>query len=155
MQEIERKFLLTSLPDLSDVESHFICQTYIGRSDRGVVRIRIRDDRGFLTIKSRTVGISRSEFEYEIPVEDARTMMSTLSITPPIEKRRYLIPHGSHLWELDLFEGENSPLAIAEIELKAEDEPFDCPPWVGGEVTHDHRYSNSNLALYPYSTWEK
>jgi CYTH domain-containing protein len=116
------------------------------------VRVRTIDDRGYLTIKGITVGASRMEFEYEIPRQDADTMLGICE-KPLIEKNRSKVEHGGFVWEVDEFFGENQGLIVAEIELESEDQYFSKPDWVGAEVTGDPRYFNSNLIKNPYTTW--
>ncbi len=129
-------------------------QGYLASSERAVVRVRVDGARGVLTIKGRTDGISRAEFEYEIPADDARQMLSTLA-GAVVEKTRYRIPHGEHVWEVDVFSGANAGLVVAEIELSSPDEPFDRPSWLGAEVSHDPRYRNSLLAVEPFTRWPR
>ncbi len=118
------------------------------------MRVRRAGDRGYITIKGPTVGLARAEFEYEIPVEDADEMLTTLCDRPLIEKRRYRIPVGEVTWEIDEFYGENQGLILAEVELTTADQPLDAPSWIGPEVSQDPRYFNSNLAERPYSRWQ-
>lgn len=141
--EIERKYLVAndSFLPLATAQ-HRIAQGYL--STKPTVRVRVRDDEAFLTIKSATKSFTRHEWEYPIPVEDAREMLALC--TAKIEKTRYIVPFHSHIWEVDVFEGRHKGLAIAEIELKSEDEPFDLPPFVGDDVTGIPAYYNSNLA---------
>ena len=153
-KEIERKFLVNTskLPTLS--KGHIMKQGYI--PTQGItVRARISNDKAFLTLKGRATGLSRSEFEYPIPVEDAQQILNELCAHPLIEKTRYLIPYGKHTWELDIFEGENEGLIVAEIELSHEDESFEKPQWITQEVSYDTKYRNSNLINHPFSTWSK
>ena len=117
------------------------------------VRARISDDQAFLTLKGRATGLSRSEFEYPIPVEDARQILTELCAHPLIEKARYLIPYGDHTWELDIFEGDNQGLIVAEIELGSEDESFKKPEWITEEVSYDRKYRNASLISYPFCNW--
>ena len=151
--EIERKFLVdtSKLPPLP--KPYIIKQGYIAASD-ATVRVRICDDNAFLTLKGRAKGLTRSEFEYPIPLSDAHAMLSELCIHPFISKKRYLIQHEGHTWELDIFEGENEGLVIAEIELTGETEPFDKPEWVTQEVSHDPRYRNAYLVKQPFCKWQ-
>ena len=152
VKEIERKFLVATgkLPTLP--KGHVIKQGYI--PTQGItVRARISDDKAFLTLKGRATGLSRSEFEYPIPVEDAQQILNELCAHPLIEKTRYLIPHGEHTWELDIFEGDNQGLIVAEIELSSENEAFELPNWVREEVSHDTKYRNSNLRAHPFCKW--
>ena len=154
-QEIERKFLV--LDDSYKHEafaSYHIQQGYIC-SERGrTVRVRIRDHQAFLTIKGPSLdgGLSRSEFEYEIPVEDAKQLM-TLCEPGIIDKTRWLVKSGEHTFEVDEFHGENAPLVMAEVELKTPAETPKIPHFIGKEVTGDRRYYNSQLRRNPYSQW--
>ena len=128
-------------------------QGYISATREHTVRVRTVADRGFLTVKSARRGAVRDEFEYEIPVEDARTMMADLCAKPLVEKQRYKIAHQGLVWEVDEFEGANKGLIIAEIELSSEDQQFTLPEWIDREVTGDPRYYNAALAAHPYSEW--
>ena len=155
-QEIERKFLVTdtSYRELATSSSHIV-QGYIC-SDKGrTVRIRIRNDKGYLTIKggSNAAGLSRYEWEQEIDVADAHDLLK-LCEPGVIDKGRYLVPSGNHVFEVDEFAGENQGLVIAEVELAAEDEPYTKPAFIGQEVTGNRRYYNSHLRVYPYSIWK-
>ena len=154
-EEIERKFLVdpAQLPPLE--HPHIIRQGYIPTQGTATVRVRISSEKAFLTLKGRATGISRSEFEYPIPVEDAGKMLSELCAKPLIKKRRYLIPYRGHTWELDIFEGENAGLIVAEIELGNENEVFEKPRWITEEVSFDPRYRNANLITHPFSKWEE
>lgn len=153
--EIERKFLLKDDSWNKGEEGVPYRQGYIVSGVGKVVRVRIAGDKGILTIKggSATGNLSRAEYEYEIPVADANEMLNTLCEPGLIEKHRYKISYGKHLWEIDVFAGANEGLIVAEIELQAEDEKFDLPPWAGKEVTEDYRYGNSQLAKVPYTKW--
>lgn len=151
--EIERKFLIdsTKLPKLQN--GHTIKQGYIQTVDYTTVRVRICDKEAFLTIKGKSEGASRLEFEYSIPLSDAEAMLTNLCASSLIDKTRYLVEHEGHVWEVDVFEGANKGLIVAEIELDREEEYFALPEWVREEVTHDVKYFNSNLIKYPYSKW--
>lgn len=153
--EIERKFLVTGeYKSLAYAHSR-ISQGYICSGGGRTVRVRIRDDKGFLTIKgpSDRAGISRYEFETEIPAEDARDL---LRLCDPgiVDKTRYLVKSGRHVFEVDEFYGDNEGLVMAEVELSDENEPFEKPSFVGKEVTGDRRYYNSHLRSYPYKLWK-
>jgi len=155
MIEIERKFLVTddSYKLLATASSH-IQQGYIC-SERGrTVRIRLRDARAYITIKgpSPDGGLSRYEFEQEIPVDDARHLL-TLCEPGIIDKRRYLVPSGQHTFEVDEFYGDNEGLVMAEVELSSPDEQPLLPPFIGKEVTGDRRYYNGSLRRNPYRLW--
>ena len=151
--EIERKFLIDTnkLPTLKN--GYQIKQGYIQTVDHTTVRVRIKDKDAFLTIKGKSEGATRLEFEYPIPLNDANEMLENLCNTSVIDKTRYLVKYEGHTWEVDIFEGENKGLVIAEIELKSEDEVFTLPDWVTKEVTNDIRYFNSNLIENPYLNW--
>lgn len=152
--EIERKFLVKGDAWRDRVESASrITQGYLAADPRVTVRVRLCGDRAYLTIKGEAKGISRSEFEYPIPVADAEAMLRGLTALPPVDKVRHLIRIGGHLWELDVFEGANAGLVMAEVELAAEDEAFDLPDWAGEEVTGDPRYYNAYLAKHPFARW--
>ena len=151
--EIERKFLVdeSKLPQLTG--GYSIKQGYIQTAGVNTVRVRIRDNEAFLTLKSSSKGSKRLEFEYIIPLEDAQEMLDNLCQKPFIDKTRYLIEHQGHTWELDIFEGENKGLIVAEVELQSENETFSLPAWVTDDVTLDKRYANSNLIQTPYRSW--
>ncbi len=152
--EIERKFLVVGQDWRADVATSTpIMQGYLASTGRVTVRVRVRGEVGYLTVKGATTGVSRSEFEFEIPVEDARTMLSTLADGPVIEKVRHLIPVAGHTWELDVFGGDNDGLVMAELELSDPEEEFAVPAWAGEEVSDDPRYFNVNLAAQPWRTW--
>jgi adenylate cyclase len=152
--EVERKFLIKNDAWRDQVESEVhIMQGYLANNAGLTVRVRVKGDEAFLTVKGATEGISRAEFEYPIPVEDAESMLEELAISPPVDKVRYKIPVGDHVWELDVFAGENAGLVMAEVELGAEDEAFEMPAWAGEEVSADPRYYNVNLARNPYKRW--
>ena len=146
MKEIERKYLIEreDLSFLQLIEGKKIKQAYIQNEEDRTVRIRTKADKAFLTIKIGKDALSRDEFEYQIPVQDALSMMEILQIKV-LSKTRYEINFENHLWEVDVFEGKLDGLIIAEIELKAEDESFITPSWVGTEVTNDSSYLNARL----------
>lgn len=152
--EVERKFLVSDESWRDAVTSATrIVQGYLAQTDRTTVRVRVKGERGFLTIKGVSVGIARSEFEYEVPVADALAMLEELAQGPIIDKVRHMVPVGDHVWEVDVFAGDNAPLVMAEVELASPDQEFARPPWAGTEVSDDARYFNVNLARSPYSTW--
>jgi adenylate cyclase len=128
-------------------------QGYLASTPRVTVRVRVKGNKGIMTVKGATQGISRAEFEYPIPVEDARTMLDTLAETGIVDKVRYQVPCGAHTWEVDVFAGDNAGLVLAEVELGSEDESFERPDWIGEEVSDDSRYYNANLARHPYRSW--
>ncbi|MBR6843284.1 MAG: CYTH domain-containing protein [Prevotella sp.] len=153
--EIERKFLVRGDDYKKQAyASSRICQGYICSSRGRTVRVRIRDNRGYLTIKgpSDNGGLSRFEFEKEITLEEAEQLMK-LCEPGIIDKTRYLVKSGHHTFEVDEFYGENEGLVMAEVELQSEDEAFEKPDFIGDEVTGDHRYYNSHLLKYPFSVW--
>ena len=153
-QEIERKFLVTGEYKSQAYAHSRIVQGYISSARGRTVRVRIRDERGYLTIKgaSDKSGISRYEWEKEIPLDEAREL---LKLCEPgiIDKTRYLVRSGQHVFEVDEFYGENEGLTVAEVELSSEDEPFVKPAFIGREVTGDVRYYNSQLMKHPFTTW--
>jgi adenylate cyclase len=152
--EVERKFLVADESWRAGVTSSTrIVQGYLAQTDLATVRVRVKGDAGFLTVKGVSVGVSRSEFEYEVPVADALAMLDELAQGPVIDKVRHLVPVGDHVWEVDVFAGPNAPLVMAEVELAHADEDFARPSWAGIEVSDDQRFFNVNLARVPYSTW--
>ena len=152
-QEIERKFLVNLDKLELPAQGLTICQGYIPTADKTAVRVRIMGDKAFLTIKGENRGSVRTEFEYEVPMSDAREMLDQLCKGPMVDKTRYLIPFADHLWELDIFAGDNRGLVVAEVELDSEDEQPQLPEWVAEEVTGDPRYYNSNLLNHPFKNW--
>ena len=151
---IERKFLVIGEAWRGLAQGTLYRQGYLNSAKERTVRVRTVGDRAFLTIKGLTVGASRVEYEYEIPFEDGNFLLDNLAEKPIIEKKRYRIPQGKFVWEIDEFFGENQGLIVAEIELESEDEAFDRPEWAGQEVTGDPRYFNSNLIRHPYTRWQ-
>lgn len=153
-KETERKFLVKNgkWRDIPSISSHEITQGYLSVDPERSVRIRISDNKAWITIKGKTIGFTRSEFEYEIPFTEAEIILNSFEI-PILKKKRHKLPQGKHIWEIDVFENVNAPLIIAEIELKDESEDFEMPEWLGEEVTHDPKYYNLALALKPYNTW--
>ncbi|MCB1866996.1 MAG: CYTH domain-containing protein [Gammaproteobacteria bacterium] len=152
--EIEHKFLVKNDLWRSNVISETrLQQGYLANQKNASVRIRTGNGKAHLNIKSTTLGIRRLEFEYEIPLADAREMLREIAIQPFIDKTRYIVRNGAHDWELDVFEGENHGLIVAELELESEDEPFELPEWAGEEVSGDVKYYNVNLIKHPFSQW--
>lgn len=154
-QEIERKFLVKGeFKSLAYSQSHIV-QGYISSAHGRTVRIRIRDEKGYLTIKgaSNASGMSRYEWEKEIPFNEAQELMK-LCEPGIIDKTRYLVKSGKHTFEVDEFYGENEGLILAEVELGSEDELYEKPSFIGEEVTGDIRYYNSNLMKHPFRTWK-
>jgi CYTH domain-containing protein len=125
----------------------------LNRDHLRTVRVRIADSQAFLTIKGPNEGIRRQEFEYPIPLADADALLA-LCEGPLIEKHRHRVVHGGLLWEIDEFHGANAGLVVAEVELPSVEHPFEAPPWLGREVSHDPRYFNSSLSRHPFSTWD-
>ena len=151
--EIERKYLLKNEDWRKEVESKSIIkQGYLNSNPLRTVRIRITNNKGFLTIKSKNEGSKRKEFEYVIPLTEAQDLI-LLCEQPIIEKTRYLVPINNHTWEIDIFEGINKGLEVAEIELSQENESFEIPNWIGKEVTEEIKYYNSQLIENPFTTW--
>lgn len=150
--EIERKFLT-----VADDWRYFgsptpIAQGYLNSHTDRVVRVRIAGESAYITIKGRTLGAARPEFEYAVPIDDARELLR-LCETPIIEKLRWHVLHEGDTWEVDEFFGDNEGLIVAEIELSSEDQTIVLPGWIGEEVTADSRYFNSNLVSKPYCDW--
>ncbi|MCX7102109.1 MAG: CYTH domain-containing protein [Methylobacter sp.] len=154
--EIEHKFLIAN-EDWRKNVSHSVKyrQGYLSSQATSSIRVRTSNDQAWLNIKSATIGTHRHEYEYEIPLIDANEILNTLCKKPLIEKTRHFITDNTHLWEIDVFEGENQGLIVAEIELEITGEDFSKPSWLGKEVTDDLRYYNNNLALHPYSKWRE
>ena len=152
-QEVERKFLVVGESWRERAKGSELRQGFLSTHPERAVRVRVAGDQAWLTIKGKTVGATRAEFEYAIPLEDAKRLLDELCERPLVEKVRYTLEAGSHTWEIDVFEGVNAGLVVAEIELGGEDEPFEKPAWLGEEVTHDPRYFNSNLVRHPYRDW--
>lgn len=151
--EIERKFLVKDERWRSGARGKLYRQGYLSTDPERAVRVRIIGERAYLTIKGIISDLSRYEYEYEVPLDDAREMLDRLCQRPLIEKTRYLVEHAGMTWEIDEFAGENAGLVVAEIELDDEDQEIALPPWVGDEVSDDPRYLNANLVRRPYRTW--
>ncbi|MFP4547241.1 MAG: CYTH domain-containing protein [Fidelibacterota bacterium] len=149
--EIERKFLVKSNDYRKLAKPVKIQQGYLCTDPEKTVRVRVYGKKAFLTIKGKVVNLSRPEFEYKIPVDDALSILKLCKNT--IWKKRYKINYGDHLWEVDEFLRENKGLILAEIELSSADESFIKPSWIGEEVSQDYRYFNSYLATHPFTTW--
>jgi adenylate cyclase len=153
-KEIERKFLVDheKWHQLEKPIGHLYRQGYLVAEPNKTIRVRQTDTHGFLTIKGKSSGATRSEYEYEIPIEEARELLDNFSDTE-LSKVRYKIIYSGKLWEVDVFSGANDGLIVAEIELNSEDEAFDIPPWITHEVTDDVRYYNSTLTKKPFTDW--
>lgn len=154
--EIERKFLVKDDYKSQSFKNFPIKQGYLSLSGISVIRVRVKGEKAFITVKSILAEgkIKRHEWEYEIPVEDAEEML-LLCENPIVEKIRYLVDYEDHIFEVDEFFGDNDGLVMAEIELEDEEEPFDRPDWLGDEVTGDVRYYNSFLSMNPYKKWSR
>ncbi len=152
-KEIERKFLVKDDSWRSPDPGKRYRQGYLSTVKERTVRVRTAGDKGLITVKGISTGATRSEYEYEIPFSDANEMLDQLCERPLIEKTRYRISAGGLVWEVDEFEGDNSGLITAEVELKDENEAVSIPGWVGEEVTGDSRYFNANLVARPFSSW--
>ena len=150
--EIERKYLVVNDKPFA-VSETLMKQAYLLASPDLSIRVRVAGEQAFLTIKGATEGITRSEFEYPIPVADAEQMLTGLVQGSVIDKVRFRVRCGEHIWDLDQFHGDNQGLVVAEIELASEDEAFERPDWVGQEVSDDPRYYNASLARHPYCDW--
>jgi len=153
-KEIERKFLV-NIDDKSLVLENpiYIKQAYIKTNNKTTIRIRTANNDAYITLKGKTEGISRDEFEYDIPLDEANDMIEKFCDKNIIEKKRYKIKYDNKTWELDIFDGDNKGLIIAEIELESEDEVFNKPSWITTEVTDDKKYYNALLIDNPYKKW--
>jgi adenylate cyclase len=152
MVEIERKFLIKTDMWKPLDNGTPIKQGYLSVDPERVVRVRVAGEKAFLTIKGKPEGIVRTELEYEIPKNEAEVLLK-LCLEFPIEKTRYKERIGNIVWEIDVFEGENKGLVLAEVELDKEDQKVDLPDWVGEEVSFDSRYYNAWLSRNPFSKW--
>ncbi len=153
MIEIERKFLVKDNSFLDDFSrSNRIVQGYLSSHPERTVRVRIKGENGYLTIKGKSEGFSRFEWEKEIDIDEAEKLLQ-LCEKGVIDKIRYDVIVGTHIFEVDVFKGENEGLVLAEIELQTEDETFEKPNWLGEEVTEDIKYYNSYLSNHPFKTW--
>jgi len=154
--EIEKKFLVNKekWSQVTKEKRSLYRQGYIVSDPEKTIRVRVTDTAAFLTIKGLTVGASRAEFEYSIPVDEAQQLLDGFCDSI-VSKIRYFITYDNKLWEVDEFLDDNEGLMVAEIELGSEDEVFSLPEWVGKEVTSEKKYSNSNLAKRPYRSWEE
>ncbi len=153
-KEIERKYLTVNddWRENADDGIHII-QGYMVSNDKSSVRIRVNGDSANLNIKSKTIGIERSEYEYPIPLDEAMEMLDSLCDKPVIEKTRYHVLHDHNEWEIDVFAGDNEGLIVAELELNSPGESFSLPDWIGKEVSDDPRYYNICLVTNPYKNW--
>lgn len=152
--EIERKFLVRHRHWKSQGKGVLLRQGYLSADPERVVRVRIEGETAMLTIKGRTVGATRGEWEYPIPLADAQVLLNRLCLRPLVEKYRYRIEYQGMIWEVDEFVGDNAGLVVAEIELASEDQLFAKPDWLGDEVTYEARYANANLTRLPFNQWK-
>jgi adenylate cyclase len=152
--EIERKFLVKNNGWQKGVKGIKYQQGYLSTDSSRTVRVRLEGKLGKLTIKGKKIGIAGDEFEYDIPADDAKYLLDNLCKKPTIKKTRYRVPFENLIWEVDVFEGENKGLVIAEVELNSADQKFKTPSWIGKEVTQDHRFRNANLVANPFSKWK-
>ena len=152
-REIERKFLVRGDGWRSGARGTRYRQGFLSTDPDRTVRVRASQERGWLTVKGRTHGATRAEFEYPIPVGDANELLDALAVRPLVEKTRYRVDVSGLRWEVDVFEGDNEGLVVAEVELRSEDEDVVKPEWCGEEVTGDPRYYNASLVARPYSSW--
>jgi adenylate cyclase len=157
--EIERKFLLANddwraqADAGTQMRQGYLSSGPANSEQKASVRVRIVGEHANLNIKSATLGVTRQEYEYPIPLSDANELLNSLADGPLIEKTRYHVGHGKHTWEIDVFAGDNQGLVVAEIELGSEDEQFERPTWVGEEVSDDPRYYNVCLVKHPFKDW--
>jgi adenylate cyclase len=151
--EIERKFLVANSNWKRNVNKEIVIkQGYLSSNPDRTVRVRIAGEKGIITIKGKTVNTTRTEYEYEIPLADALNLMN-LCEKPLIEKTRYNVLENGNLWEVDVFEGDNKGLTVAEIELESEDQKVVLPNWAGQEVSHENKYYNACLIKHPFKNW--
>jgi len=155
--EIERKFLVGDRSVVDGIAGIRICQGYLSLDPERTIRVRLAGTRAFLTIKgiSSARGTTRAEYEYEIPVNEAEELLDAMALGPLIEKTRYRRTVGRLVWEVDVFEGENQGLVVAEVELPSEGAAVILPDWVGEEVTGDPRYFNASLVMHPFRDWRQ
>jgi len=151
--EIERKYLVVGDAWRALGSGTTYRQGYLSTVKERTVRVRVVGDRGTLTIKGLTVGATRTEYEYDIPVDDANHMLDDLCEQPVIDKTRFIVEYAGLTWEIDEFAGANAGLIVAEVELDSEDQAIELPDWIGEEVSHDPRFFNANLIAHPYTAW--
>ena len=157
MLEIERKFLLKNNKWKEHIESSEpIIQGYLASSSQNgiTVRVRVTGNHGYLTFKGPRVGIARTEYEYQVPINDAKSILLE-SQAPTVKKVRHIVVHDGNKWEIDVYKGNNKGLTTAELELKSEDQEFALPDWIKEEVSGQDQYRNSRLAHNPFTTWEE
>ena len=152
--EIEHKFLVNNdgwkehVREFIDYQQGYLCS-----DKKRSIRVRISDNKAWLNLKSATIGTSRQEYEYEIPLDEGKEILALLCVKPIIEKTRHFVPYQQHLWEVDVFDGDNTGLIVAEIELSEVGEDFSKPSWLGKEVTEELKYYNNSLCINPYMMW--
>lgn len=151
--EVERKYLVLGDAWRALAPGELYRQGYLSSVKERTVRVRTTAGAAYITIKGITVGATRAEYEYEIPLDEANAMLDSLAERPIVEKRRHRIPVGDVVFEVDEFLGDNAGLVVAEVELQSEEQAFERPVWLGEEVTDDPRYYNVNLVKHPYSAW--
>jgi CYTH domain-containing protein len=153
--EIERKFLVHG-DDWRNGSTGVLCrQGYLLSNIECTIRVRVIGEQGYLTVKGKTSGITRPEYEYAIPAADAEAILDTMCARLLVEKLRYTIPHAGATWEIDEFLNENKGLIVAEVELESAEQSIEMPPWIGQEISYDPRYLNVNLAKQPYTFWNE
>jgi len=152
--EIERKFLVKNNAWQKGAKGIDYQQGYLSTYPSRTVRVRVEGKAGKITIKGKKKGIAGDEFEYDIPVDDAKYLLKNLCKQPTIQKIRYKIPFKGLVWEVDVFYGQNKGLVIAEVELESTDQKYNMPKWIGKEVTKDRRFRNANLVTHPYLKWK-
>jgi adenylate cyclase len=151
--EIERKFLVANSDWKNNISTAtLIQQGYLNSTPKRTVRVRISGEKGYLTIKGKTINTTRAEFEYEIPLLEAQELIK-LCERPFIDKTRYEVVENGNCWEIDVFIGENKGLTVAEIELESEGQEFTLPKWLGKEVSHEAKYYNASLIKVPFKNW--
>ena len=153
--EIERKFLVCGDGWRQGAKGTLCRQGYLLSNIECTIRVRVIGEQGFLAIKGKTTGISRPEYEYGIPLNDAQAMLDRMCARLLVEKMRHLVTHAGNIWEIDEFLNENRGLIVAEVELAAAEQAIALPPWIGQEVSHDPRYLNVNLVKHPFSQWNQ
>ena len=154
-KEIERKFIVLDQSYKNLGNYKYCIQGYIPSNNEPLIRVRIIGNKSYLTIKSDVNGITRLEYEYEIPIQDAKDLLELYCQESIVEKNRYIISYKSTIWEVDEFLGGNKGLVVAEVELTSEDQEYDSPEWIGEEVSTDKKYYNYNLAHHPFQKWDK
>ena len=153
--EIERKFLVRNNDWRALACGKVRIRQGYAYAGSGIVRVRVAGQSAFLTLKSKQTNLVRTEFEYPIPLRDAEDLLAGFCELGVVEKTRYSVCYATHKWEVDVFEGANNGLVLAEIELTSPDQPFERPPWLGAEVSEDPAYFNSSLARLPFAQWQQ